>query len=483
MKSNLLILIFSLSSLFCLSQVGIGTTTPDPSAILDITSTDKGVLVPRVSLNDVTDISVATGTIPNPTDGLLVWNTNASTIGGTGIGFYYFLGTRWLPITKQNNTLDQAYDETGAGAGRIITADAGAVKIAGTDGFFVTGTFGSGTTIEESVAGTRMFFNPRKAAFRAGFVNGAQWNDINVGNYSFAANRNNIASGAMSFAANDGNIASGNNSASFGRDNISSGLTSFSTGAGNTAFGENSFVGGSGSSALGNNSVAFGQSNVANSFTEVVLGNYATIGTLSNVNSNSQFFSTDRALAIGIGTSTTTRKNALEVFKDGRVRINEAYTLPTTDGNNGQTLVTDGAGNVSWRDANNSAIVSLTLFATNTTYNLTSSTTTLIPGVESGIVPSIYDTNGNLQVKLVIRYTASTGISQFRLRARDGLNTIFPITFTDAKTFTGTTTGGIAQSGWLNWNAGNITPYELALQASTTGNFTIENVYLLVRAQ
>ena len=119
MKSNLLILIFSLSSLFCLSQVGIGTTTPDPSAILDITSTDKGVLVPRVSLNDVTDISVATGTIPNPTDGLLVWNTNASTIGGTGIGFYYFLGTRWLPITKQNNTLDQAYDETGAGAGRI----------------------------------------------------------------------------------------------------------------------------------------------------------------------------------------------------------------------------------------------------------------------------------------------------------------------------------------------------------------------------
>ena len=84
---------------------------------------------------------------------------------------------------------------------------------------------------------------------------------------------------------------------------------------------------------------------------------------------------------------------------------------------------------------------------------------------------------------MVIRYTASTGISQFRLRARDGLNTIFPITFTDAKTFTGTTTGGIAQSGWLNWNAGNITPYELALQASTTGNFTIENVYLLVRAQ
>jgi hypothetical protein len=483
MKSNLLILIFGLSSLFCLSQVGIGTTTPDPSAILDITSTDKGVLVPRVSLNDVTDISVATGTIPNPTDGLLVWNTNASTIGGTGIGFYYFLGTRWLPITKQNNTLDQAYDETGAGAGRIITADAGAVKIAGTDGFFVTGTFGSGTTIEESGAGTRMFFNPRKAAFRAGFVNGAQWNDINVGNYSFAANRNNIASGAMSFAANDGNIASGNNSASFGRDNISSGLTSFSTGAGNTASGENSFVGGNGSVASGLNSFSFGQSNEANSFAEVVLGNYATIGTLSNGDSNTQFYTTDRAFAIGDGTSTTTRSNALEVFKDGRITINEAYTLPNVDGNTGQTLVTDGTGNVSWEDANNSAIVSLTLFATDTDYNLISPTTTVIPGNEAGIIPTIYDTNGNLQVKLVIRYTSNSGTTEFRLRVRDGSTTSFPISYTDSKTFNTTSTGGVAESDWQNWNAGNSNPYELALQATTTGNFTIENVYLLVRAQ
>jgi hypothetical protein len=483
MKTLYLILISNLFTFLGYGQVGIGTTTPNPSAILDVTSTNKGVLVPRVSLNNVTDVSVATGTIPNPVDGLLVWNTNATTVGGSGIGFYFFQGTRWFPITKANNTLDQAYDETGAGAGRIITADAGAVKIAGTDGLFITGTFGSGSTIEESGAGTRMFFNPRKAAFRAGFVSGTQWNDANVGNYSFAANRNNIASGNMSFAANDGNTASGNNSTSFGRDNFSTGLTSFSTGAGNTASGENSFVGGSGSTATGSNTFSFGQSNVANSFGEVVLGNYATIGTLSNANSNTQFFSADRAFAIGVGSSELTRKNALEVFKNGRVRINEAYSLPITDGNNGQTLVTDGAGNVSWRDANNSAIVSLTLFATNTTYNLTSASTIVIPGVESGIIPTIYDTNGSLQVKLVIRYTSSTGTSQFRLRARDAVNTVFPITYTDAKTFTATSTGGVAQSGWVNWNAGNTTPYDLVLQATTTGNLTIENVYVLVRAQ
>ncbi|MHC4698287.1 MAG: hypothetical protein ACYTFA_16265, partial [Planctomycetota bacterium] len=44
------------------------------------------------------------------------------------------------------NTLDQAYDEGGAGAGRTITADSGAVNIAGADGLTVNGNVGIGTT-------------------------------------------------------------------------------------------------------------------------------------------------------------------------------------------------------------------------------------------------------------------------------------------------------------------------------------------------
>ncbi len=44
------------------------------------------------------------------------------------------------------NTLDQAYDEGGAGAGRTIIADAGAVNIAGPNGLTVNGNVGIGTT-------------------------------------------------------------------------------------------------------------------------------------------------------------------------------------------------------------------------------------------------------------------------------------------------------------------------------------------------
>lgn len=45
-----------------------------------------------------------------------------------------------------SNTLDQAYDQGGAGAGRTITADAGAVNIAGDGGLTVNGAIGIHTT-------------------------------------------------------------------------------------------------------------------------------------------------------------------------------------------------------------------------------------------------------------------------------------------------------------------------------------------------
>ena len=53
---------------------------------------------------------------------------------------YEVLGAGGVAGTIANNTLDQAYDEGGAGAGRTITADTGTVYIAGTDGLQVDNT-------------------------------------------------------------------------------------------------------------------------------------------------------------------------------------------------------------------------------------------------------------------------------------------------------------------------------------------------------
>ena len=186
---------FLLSNVLLNAQVGVNTTTPDPSSMLDITATNKGVLVPRVSLANVTT-TMLDGTNTAAT-GLLIWNTNAATVGGNGVGFYFFYGTQWIPITQTitGNTLDQSYDQGGAGIGKNINATDGAVRINGDDGFLVTGTFGTGNTIDTEVTGNgaRMFFNPRKAAFRAGQADGTEWNNSNIGNYSIALGRSNTA--------------------------------------------------------------------------------------------------------------------------------------------------------------------------------------------------------------------------------------------------------------------------------------------------
>ncbi|MBT8262591.1 MAG: hypothetical protein KJO05_07195 [Bacteroidia bacterium] len=79
------------------AQVGIGTTSPEPSSILDVASTDKGLLVPRVSLGDVSD-TMLDGTNTAAT-GLLIWNINAAVTGGDGIGYYSFNGTSWEKIS------------------------------------------------------------------------------------------------------------------------------------------------------------------------------------------------------------------------------------------------------------------------------------------------------------------------------------------------------------------------------------------------
>ena len=93
------------------SQVGIGTTTPDASSVLDITATDKGVLIPRVSLANVTT-TMLDGTNTAAT-GLLIYNTNASVTDGNGVGYYYFNGTIWEHIKTSSSVSDHDFYEEG----------------------------------------------------------------------------------------------------------------------------------------------------------------------------------------------------------------------------------------------------------------------------------------------------------------------------------------------------------------------------------
>jgi hypothetical protein len=86
-------------------NIGINPTgaLPNNSAMLDVSSTNKGVLYPNINLTNNTDAV----TIPLPATGLMVWNTNAAM--PCGIGYYYNSGTpaspAWLCFKKQQQVI------------------------------------------------------------------------------------------------------------------------------------------------------------------------------------------------------------------------------------------------------------------------------------------------------------------------------------------------------------------------------------------
>lgn len=91
MKKKYIILAIILFTNLAFSQVGINTSTPDDSSVLDITSTnnDKGLYIPRVSL---TSLNSNTTPINNPATGLMVYNIGTN----HPVGIYYWTGTQWL---------------------------------------------------------------------------------------------------------------------------------------------------------------------------------------------------------------------------------------------------------------------------------------------------------------------------------------------------------------------------------------------------
>lgn len=93
-KLNLLIIAFLLlPSQIIFAQVVIGTSSPNASAQLDVSSTSKGFLTPRMTNSQ-------RSTISSPTEGLLVYQTDAPT------GYYFYTGTAWVNIAQLSSKVE-----------------------------------------------------------------------------------------------------------------------------------------------------------------------------------------------------------------------------------------------------------------------------------------------------------------------------------------------------------------------------------------
>jgi len=207
-----------------------------------------------------------------------------------------------------------------------LTLDKGTTTPDG--GILSIGTFGSGTTLTTAGAGTRMIWYPKKAAFRAGNVDGTQWDDASIGNYSTALGMSSLASGQAStaigwytnasgnFSVAMGSIAtaSGAYSTAMGRLSTASGQASTATGSFSTASGYASTATGWYSIASGYASTATGWYSIASGTASIAMGQYLTAGSADNTivlgkgvdASNYLVNNTANSLAIGFNSTIPT---------------------------------------------------------------------------------------------------------------------------------------------------------------------------------
>tara|TARA_R110000851_G_scaffold190370_2_gene340980 strand:- start:125 stop:1675 length:1551 start_codon:yes stop_codon:yes gene_type:complete len=371
MKTPYIFLVLFLFSFLSFSQVGINTTTPDPSSILDVSATDRGVLFPRVALTGTAD----NNTILNPAVSLLVYNT--ATTADLNPGFYYWNGSTWNSISqgstgtggnsdgwslngnnvdgskflgttnytalnfKVNNSRFALFDPHGGMA-------LGYGAVANENNSIAIGTNANAANSNQATAvgasATASGFQSAALGYNAKAITSNS--TLALGNSATASSFQATAMGVNAKATTSNNtLAVGTNSEATGENSSAIGTSSKATGQYAVAIGTSSISTGANSSALGNNSnasaqnaVAIGNGAIANNPNTIILGN------------NSSLPSWD-ATKVGIGTSNPTEKLEVKgnIKIDGTLKLQNG-TLKIADGTQGvgKILTSDASGNATW---------------------------------------------------------------------------------------------------------------------------------------
>jgi hypothetical protein len=251
-------------------SAGVGTTIPNTSALLEMVSTTKGLLISRMT-------KTQRDAIASPSAGLMIYQTNNTP------GFYYFDGSAWLPISIKgvNKTLSNLTGPTAANVELLPNANN-------------TLNLGSSSLTWKNIyAGSSYYIGGSKVIDNAGVNNtflGATYNTANSGNgntftgadagtfnttgslntstgaFSMYANTTGDVNSAYGFAALESNTSGHHNTAigayalvsdTSGYSNTASGTFSLSantTGFNNTATGASSLD----SNTIGVNNTAIG---------------------------------------------------------------------------------------------------------------------------------------------------------------------------------------------------------------------------------
>ena len=187
-------------------------------------------------------------------------------------------------------------------------------------------------TTPASDAGIRLMWIPSKYAFRAGSVDGTQWDDANIGNYSLATGNSTTASGTSSSAFGDNSVASAEQATALS-NSTANGATSVAMTSGEANAGL---------------SVAIGTT-VVDSYLGVAIGRYNIGG-----GTPTSWVSTDPIFEIGIGSNPATLLDAIKVLKSGEFYAYYGFHLTggfydsgNNAGDSGQILSSTATG-IEW---------------------------------------------------------------------------------------------------------------------------------------
>ena len=298
--------------------VGIGTTAPNASAALDVVSSTKGALLPRLAAS--ARLGIAT-----PAPGLIVYQTDSPTAGtgsGTKAGFYYNSGTAaapaWLRLTDANGV---SYDpSTGLQVGPAVAGTTVTGTTTNSNGPFRGDSQSARTETLYSAAYLTAL------GLRAGPLTGIS--------YSFTSKASTQAYSNFTLAlANAAATTLGSTFTAAGFTQVFSGsVTTPSSGVLTLAFNGSAFSWDGTSSVL----VQTCFLNASTSGADALLGDAAT---------GTRIFSAGASqCAAATGTASTARPAVAFVQPTG------AYALPATRGTAGQVLTQQAAGVVAFQD-------------------------------------------------------------------------------------------------------------------------------------
>ncbi len=246
---------------------------------MDVHSTEKGVLIPRVALTGTTDVV----TVTSPTTSLLVYNM-ATTVGANSVipGFYYWNGSQWVQMgtnAASNGWLLEGNVGTDASNNFLGTTDNNDLSIRTNDvekvrittkGQIETYNTGNSVLIGENSGENTVLNLTARSVFigdNAGISNTMGIRNVAIGADALPANTTgveNIAIGVGALSNNNdgnGNIGIGNSAGSV-----------TTSGTDNTAIGRDSGP----SANWMSNTIAIGPFSQATAYGQAVIGNTST---------------------------------------------------------------------------------------------------------------------------------------------------------------------------------------------------------------